>query len=522
MCMICNKAGQGPVLKCENPKCSCQFHVECARINKYHLECFLTEEGFKYYIYCHTHRPLEFLKNLEFKNQKKIEDILKFAELIEKYFEASNKSNNNNKMTCFTKTFSLSKSTPMYLKFLNKKRGKLNGKGDKQEKNEKNEQVVEKLNKQQIDKILTKVREIYNKLVNLDVSIKYREKSNKYEIIKDNTLVNHNYNFKSTFDKNIFPWHLINIPGIPIKTAYINYGQIINCETEFKKYILLKNDVIPKIEAAPVLPAIEDDKQYCYCKSNNTENSYMIACSNDDCEYNGWFHPSCCPETFGKSKEEIESDNFEFTCFSCRTKIENLNQQNDTDTYNSNNIIKDNKQIIENKDSDIIDKNENVNILTFSNSTNSNVNSNSLIKSKSRGTTLEDCTWTENNNSHDVNLFNQRQNSYENDKDRCDLSLIEKESLNNSYKIMDSSMENIDLNYHIQHHNQIQNEINNNSASKTRSNNILEIPYSQSLSKSKVKKTDIVNSDNQLHLNLQNELSNISINLDSNLELREN
>ncbi len=87
---------------------------------------------------------------------------------------------------------------------------------------------------------------------------------------------------------------------------------------------------------------------------------------------------------------------------------------------------------------------------------------------------------------------------------------------------MDSSMEKIDLNYQIQNHNQIQNENNTNSASKIRSNNKLEILYPQSLSKSKIKKTNNVNSDNQHHFNLQNELSNISINLDSNLELREN
>lgn len=378
ICMICNKAGQGPVLKCENPKCTCQFHVECARINKYHLECFLTEEGFKYYIYCHTHRPLEFLKNLEFKNQKKVEDILKFAEIIEKYLEATNK-NNNNKISCFTKTFSLAKSTPMYLKFLNKKRGKLNGKGEKDEKNEKNEQSYEKLNKQQMDKVLSKVREIYNKIISLDVPIKYREKSNKYEILKDPAHLNLTYNFKNTFDKNIFPWHLVNIPGIPIKLAYMNYGQVINCEAEFKKYILLKNDVIPKI-CNTAITSVDDDKEYCYCKSNNTDNSYMIACSNEDCEYNGWFHPSCCPETSGKSKEEIESEDFEFTCESCRLKL----KANIPDQV----MIKDDK---------------NSKILSFTNSPHSNHNNNSNSIFKSRGTTLEDCTWTDNNNSQELN-----------------------------------------------------------------------------------------------------------------------
>lgn len=314
-CSICQKTGYGPCMKCDNDKCQIYFHVECARINKYHMECILADEGMKYFLYCQTHRPLQFLKTLEIKNSKKKEDIMKFAELVEKTLE--NLTKQNQKISLLTKPYALEKCSANNLKYLNKKRTKL----CQTDINE-----VPELSKNQLNKVISRVKDVYHKISNLDVMVKYREKAKKYEVLKEFT----NFvSFKDTFDKNIFPWYLINIPGIPIKLAYVNYGRLCNNNTEFNKLILCKNS---DKSTHPVNLTTNTTSLYCYCK-NKYDESFMVACSNEaNCKYNGWFHPLCVDELKHYTKEEVENDNFVFTCKSC-LKQKNGEEESKTDYY---------------------------------------------------------------------------------------------------------------------------------------------------------------------------------------------
>ncbi len=310
-CSICLKTGYGPCMKCDNDKCHVYFHVECARINKYHMECIFADEGMKYFLYCQTHRPLQFLKTLEIKNNKKKEDIMKFAELVERSLE------NITKGILITKPYALEKCSANNLKYLNKKRNKL----CQTDINE-----IPDLSKNQLNKVISRIKDVYHKISHLDVIVKFKEKAKKYEVLKEFT----NFiSFKDTFDKNIFPWYLINIPGIPIKLSYVNYGRICNNNTEFNKLILSKNN---DKNNSSVNVAVNTTSLYCYCK-NKYDESFMVACSNEsNCKYNGWFHPFCVEELKKYTKEEVEDDNFVFTCKSCLKQL-NAEEESKVDYY---------------------------------------------------------------------------------------------------------------------------------------------------------------------------------------------
>ena len=232
------------------------------------------------------------LKTLEIKNNKKREDIFKFAELLEKAYE--NQKNIGKPITLISKTFPLEKSSNYYFKFLNKKKKIITNN-------------TQELSKSQINKVILKVKEVYHKISCLDIKLKYKERSKKYEFIKGPS---QEISFKDTFDKNIFPWYLINLPGIPIKLAYNYYGQECSSNNSFNQLILNK----PNISVNP------NKISYCYCKTFNDE-AFFIMCSNsENCKYNGWFHPECCEEARYMTREQLEKDDFVFTCKSCVKK----------------------------------------------------------------------------------------------------------------------------------------------------------------------------------------------------------
>lgn len=333
-CSICLKTGYGPCLKCENNKCKVFFHVECARINKFHMECLYSEDGLKYFLYCQSHRPLQFLKSIEIKNNKKKEDIMKFGEILEKQYESLQKQ--NPRFNLITKTFPLEKSSSLHLKFLNKKRNKQNNQCNNNQYNN------FELTKIQQAKIISKVKEIYHKASNIDIIIKYKEKSKKYEVLRES---NNFITYKDTFDKDVFPWYLVNIPGIPIKVAYQTYGKIISNLNEFNNYIFYrttpgvntKNNNLPINTATNKYILNKSSCDYCFCKKSYDE-SFMIECSNTTCEHNRWFHPQCVEELKNVTKEEMEKDEFEFTCRSCRRKYDENYTIENTSCYLNNEI----------------------------------------------------------------------------------------------------------------------------------------------------------------------------------------
>jgi len=270
------------------------------------MECHSVGDDLKYFIYCQMHRPLQLMKLLEIKNQRKREEIIKYALYIEKYVLQMMKNK--------SKSFSFSKILPLDSQaksLLSKKRKKLP-----------EAPVINciELNKIQVNKVFTKVKEIYNKLIHRDVNFKYKEKTQTYEINKK--AVPYCISFIDIFDKDKFPWYLVNFKDITPKTAYNFVGKTCADESTFKKLILGINlDSGKKKEISHV--DSEKITLYCYCKKNYNDDRIMVECSNASvCKYNGWFHPECVKELREKSKDEIEDDNFTFTCEDCKIMIE--------------------------------------------------------------------------------------------------------------------------------------------------------------------------------------------------------
>ncbi len=270
------------------------------------MECHSVGDDLKYFIYCQMHRPLQLMKLLEIKYQRKREEIIKYALYIEKYLLHMMKNK--------SKSFSFSKILPLDTQaksLLNKKRKKLP-----------DAPIVSsiELNKNQVNKVFIKVKEIYNKLIHRDISFKYKEKTQTYEMIKKT--IPYCLSFIDIFDKDKFPWHLITFKDITPKTAYNFVGKTCSDENTFKKLILGIN-----LENGKKKDLTQADNEvvtlYCYCKKNYNDDRIMVECSNASfCKYNGWFHPDCVEELKEKSKEEIEDENFKFTCDECRLMIE--------------------------------------------------------------------------------------------------------------------------------------------------------------------------------------------------------
>lgn len=303
------------------------------------MECHTVEDEFKYFIYCQLHRPLQFLKIMEIRNSKKKEEILKYGLFIEKLLFLLFKS--KSKPSFFSKFLPLNDQVKT---MLNKKRKKL----------------VETtppchsidLTKIQATKVNSKIKEIYNKLNSIDVYIKYKEKTSQYEVSKK--YVYPIIQFKDIFDKNIFPWYLVTFNDVSPRLAYTYFGKICTDESTFKRVILgitadsyknKKQDLFSQTKNTN----ISDIILYCYCKKQyNEENVFMIGCANEsNCKYNGWFHPQCVDELKGMTKEEIEDENFQFTCRDCIRQMENEIDSIDGDESFTNDDIKDKNFIYE-------------------------------------------------------------------------------------------------------------------------------------------------------------------------------
>lgn len=277
---------------------------------------------------------------MEIRNNKKKEEILKYGRYLEKYIYSL--------MKIKTKNSLYSKIVPVEMSSY--KHGLLMKKRKKEViKNEEADECSQiQMTKSQINKVISKVKEIYNKLVSMDVHLKYKEKTNSFEINKKNLpLV---FPFKDIFDKDIFPWYSINFNDVTPKMAYNCIGNLCSDEYLFTKIVLgvnlnkeksEENERKASKDCEPNLKNGKNEKRrkeqkktssklsqqneeeynsYCYCQRQyNSTNTYMIACSNESsCLYNGWFHPLCVPELRNLLKEEIENENFSFTCKACK------------------------------------------------------------------------------------------------------------------------------------------------------------------------------------------------------------
>lgn len=411
-CSICNKTGYGPTSKCEKSGCNNRFHVECARINKLHLESISVNYEYKYFIYCHSHKPHFLVKATEVKKQKKREEILKYAELLERHMDTVYRYDRKHYHKIQGLKINLRDSSALSGRLLlNKKRRRANSKDYNANL------IYVHLDKKEKRILALKVRETYNKLNSMEIGIrKDYEKPNKtnnektvelkisnliglsskltqaenkpegsnnpdslnvnkpsqptddnaiekresslkdihfmtipshqaeqYEIIKKypKRIL---FSYKDTLDPKKFPWYMLeNTCGLPAKEVYIAYRHII-CPDEVsfmkkiqrkthKKIQQIQTKFINAINKNSMLKRVthvkdgnkheyveygEDTNLYCFCQRKYLEDDFMVSCSNENnCRFNGWFHPECVEALRALTKEEIEKSDFEFTCEFC-------------------------------------------------------------------------------------------------------------------------------------------------------------------------------------------------------------
>ena len=84
------------------------FHIECARRANYFMEIEKGQDKDQQYkIFCEKHRPFKIVKELEERDRQTVDEVLKFAKVISKCTEISQrieeKNNRTKKITPFSK-----------------------------------------------------------------------------------------------------------------------------------------------------------------------------------------------------------------------------------------------------------------------------------------------------------------------------------------------------------------------------------------------------------------------------------
>jgi hypothetical protein len=63
------------------------FHIECARRANYFMEIERVERERFYRIFCEKHKPLKMVKEQDERNRQAVDEVYKFAKLLEKCYE---------------------------------------------------------------------------------------------------------------------------------------------------------------------------------------------------------------------------------------------------------------------------------------------------------------------------------------------------------------------------------------------------------------------------------------------------
>lgn len=63
------------------------FHIECARRANYFMEVERVDRERSYRIFCEKHRPLKIVKEQEERDRQAVDEVFKFARVVEKSLE---------------------------------------------------------------------------------------------------------------------------------------------------------------------------------------------------------------------------------------------------------------------------------------------------------------------------------------------------------------------------------------------------------------------------------------------------
>ena len=90
-CIICGLKHAAACIQCQHPKCMISFHIECARRANYFMEVDKVERERCFRIFCEKHRPLKIVKQQEERDRQAVDEVYRFAKVIEKSLEINEK-----------------------------------------------------------------------------------------------------------------------------------------------------------------------------------------------------------------------------------------------------------------------------------------------------------------------------------------------------------------------------------------------------------------------------------------------
>jgi hypothetical protein len=246
---------------------------------------------------------------VELRKQRDIDDILAYAQVLEKNYEALKKQDNIE-----------------FLVYNPKKLPKL--------------EKIEKKRKTNILKIrkelLRKVRDIALQLSDLNITIKISS-TQEYNLIR-NKKRNIYITYAETLHPDLFPWYKITIENLTTYEVYQAYKEIVPSDAQYTELILRKKKNLRLSKSKHNKPILMNNLvvdfsqpyEYCYCKQKKNDQEvgnlkiFILACEywNDDkslnkCVSSGWFHHHCVERLKTLSTEEVSSESFKFICDEC-------------------------------------------------------------------------------------------------------------------------------------------------------------------------------------------------------------
>jgi hypothetical protein len=210
------------------------------------------------------------------------------------------------------------------------------------------EVVIEKkkkINKNKIRKeLLRKVRDTALMLSNINIIIKVSNNS-ELNLIR-NKKKNISISYLETLNPEIFPWYNIKIANLTGFEVYQVYKEFVPNELIYAQLIQKNKNGLRLKKAKPVLTPIvlPPDYEFCYCKKFTQDVNLVgkifiyLACDNwgnvEEGEINncksifGWFHHYCIDSLKNFTTEEINDENFKWTCPECIKFEKNASENN--------------------------------------------------------------------------------------------------------------------------------------------------------------------------------------------------
>ncbi len=226
-CGICGQKG-GCCVQCARSKCEAVFHVECARLAGYFLECAPSKPDESIYrIYCEKHPPVKQQRTLEQTQKRTLEEVVNFCHLVDK-------------------CRALLHLTPEA------------------------EHQKESFTKSDSAVLLDRVQSVCQDFASLTLVLgKPTADADYYHLLSHSDRVS----YEDTLDVSHFPWHAVRFGGFSANECFRRYLRLVPDKESFARRVtaglLAKGKRAEKAERkkkSVVAHNPKDSKRYCVCQ----------------------------------------------------------------------------------------------------------------------------------------------------------------------------------------------------------------------------------------------------------------